>query len=90
MTERLHLRLWGRRMQNVGHEVLLHHDLVADAHVSEAASLLVLAHAGVNMDSDSFETMVGRLAAVKDRLEASPEQMQRALFAHEPILARED
>ena len=90
MIERLKLPFLNHRARNMGHEILMHHGLVSEGHVAEAASLLVLSHAGLQVDFGSYDTMIRRLAAVRERHGATPEQMQQALWANELSLACED
>ena len=82
--------LFNRRLPGIIRNMLVHDELVADVRVSEAASLLVLSQAGLQVDSTSYDTMIERLAAVKERVGATPEDVQLALCTHELSLAVED
>src|SRR5438270_6617115 len=77
-----------QQYKQAGREVLLHTALLDDTRVTEAASLLVLAQAHLEVTDDSYDAMIHRLADVSELLGASPEALQAALHTNEPSLAQ--
>ncbi len=61
----------------------------ADRRVSEAATLLALANAGVELTDEAVEALPERLADAAERHGADPDQIQAALLVHEPQLVEQ-
>lgn len=64
--------------------------LASDVRTSSAACGLVLTRSGIELDPDVLDRLIGDLANVSDLHGAQPEDVQAALFRHEPVLAIEE
>lgn len=67
-------------------QLLTVESVYGDRQVSEAATLLALANAGVELNDEAVEALPERLADAAERYGADPDQVQAALLVHEPLL----
>ncbi len=58
----------------------------ADQHISEAASMLVLAQAGVMITDEDISSIANKLSSFASERGLAPEDIQSALFHSEPAL----
>jgi hypothetical protein len=65
----------------------LHERLISALSISEAAGLFTLGLTGHTVDPADIAESANRIAATAERLGASPDDVQRALEYHEPLLA---
>jgi len=76
----------GRGVDQEYRELCAHQNAVRDIRSSEAAALLCLAHAGVELMLGSIDAMVENLALVAQQHNLTPDAMQGVLEEHEQSL----